>query len=205
MVDQPDDSELQGEESSETEENSSGSETSDDTSADMQTVESVDSTDSADDPTPPLTTDDAGDTADASAASDDDDLAAAWGDAESDLPTGTVTPIKEPTMDYATQPPTSAHPVEFPDLGESSPSGNGANIDMLMDVELPVSIELGRTNLPISDILHWTQGSIVELDKLAGESVDLLVNNKVVARGEVVVIDENFGLRITQLLTSTER
>lgn len=202
MVDQPDDSELQGEETSETEDNGSDSESSDNTSTEMQSVESADT---ANEPTPPLATDSAGDAADSSAASNDDDLAAAWGDAESDLPTGTVAPIKEPTMDYATQPPTSAHPVEFPDLGESSPSGNGANIDMLMDVELPVSIELGRTNLPISDILHWTQGSIVELDKLAGESVDLLVNNKVVARGEVVVIDENFGLRITQLLTSTER
>ena len=79
------------------------------------------------------------------------------------------------------------------------------NIELLMDVDLPISIELGRTKMPISDILGLGPGSVVELNKLAGEPVDLLVNNKVVARGEVVVVDENFGLRITQLMTPEER
>ena len=71
--------------------------------------------------------------------------------------------------------------------------------------DLPISIELGRTKMPISDILGLGPGSVVELNKLAGEPVDLLVNNKVVAKGEVVVVDENFGLRITQLMTPEER
>ncbi len=70
---------------------------------------------------------------------------------------------------------------------------------------LPFSIELGRTKMSISEILALGPGSVVELNKLAGEPVDLLVNNKVVAKGEVVVIDENFGLRITQLITPEER
>jgi len=79
------------------------------------------------------------------------------------------------------------------------------NIDLLMDVDLPISIELGRTKMSISDILSLGPGSVVELNKLAGEPVDLLVNYKVVAKGEVVVVDENFGLRITQLMTPEER
>ena len=74
-----------------------------------------------------------------------------------------------------------------------------------MDVDLPISIELGRTKMTISDILALGPGSVVELNKLAGEPVDLLVNQKIVAKGEVVVVDESFGLRITQLMTPEER
>ena len=76
---------------------------------------------------------------------------------------------------------------------------------MLLDVELDVSIELGRTNLSIKRILEMGPGSIVELDRMAGEPVDLLVNSKVVAKGEVVVVDENFGIRIVSLVSPEER
>lgn len=95
--------------------------------------------------------------------------------------------------------------AEFQHLSE--PTGKSAlqNIDMLMDINLPISIELGRTKMSISDILALGPGSVVELTKLAGEPVDLLVNQRVVAKGEVVVIDENFGVRITQLMTPEER
>ncbi len=95
--------------------------------------------------------------------------------------------------------------AEFQHLQQAAGSVEPRNIDLLMDVDLPVAIELGRTKLSIADILALGPGSVVELNKLAGEPVDLLVNNKVVARGEVVVIDENFGLRITQLMTPEER
>lgn len=95
--------------------------------------------------------------------------------------------------------------AEFQQLKQSSDISEPRNIDLLMDVDLPVSIELGRTKMPISDILALGPGSVVELNKLAGEPADLLINYKVVARGEVVVIDENFGLRITQLMTPEER
>lgn len=81
----------------------------------------------------------------------------------------------------------------------------GSNIDLLMDVNLPVSIELGRTELSISELLELGAGSIVELDKLAGEPVDILVNNKPLAKGEVVVLDEHFGVRITSLVSRRER
>jgi flagellar motor switch protein FliN/FliY len=79
------------------------------------------------------------------------------------------------------------------------------NIDMLLDVTLPISIELGRTSMPIQDILNLGPGSVVELSKLAGEPVDLLVNNKMIARGEVVVVDENFGIRVTSMVSQEER
>jgi flagellar motor switch protein FliN len=95
--------------------------------------------------------------------------------------------------------------AEFQQLQQPAGPGEPRNIELLMDVDLPVAIELGRTKLSISEILALGPGSVVELNKLAGEPVDLLVNNKVVAKGEVVVIDENFGLRITQLMTPEER
>lgn len=95
--------------------------------------------------------------------------------------------------------------AEFQQLSEPAGKIESRNIEMLMDVTLPVSIVLGKTRMAISDILALGQGSVVELNKLAGEPVDVLVNNKAVARGEVVVIDENFGVRITQLLTAEER
>lgn len=79
------------------------------------------------------------------------------------------------------------------------------NLDMLLDVPLKVTVELGRTNRPIREILDLSPGSIVELDKLAGEPVDILVNEKLIAKGEVVVIDENFGVRVTDIVSKTDR
>jgi flagellar motor switch protein FliN/FliY len=99
-----------------------------------------------------------------------------------------------------------ANEAEFQQLSPSrDSSGTKNNIDMLLDVKMPVSIELGRTEMPISELLSLGPGSVVELNKLAGEPVDLLVNNRVIARGEVVVVDENFGVRITLLLSPEER
>lgn len=79
------------------------------------------------------------------------------------------------------------------------------NLDMLLDIPLQVTVELGRTQKPIKDILDLSSGSIIELDKLAGEPVDILVNKKLIAQGEVVVIDENFGVRVTDIISKTER
>jgi flagellar motor switch protein FliN/FliY len=74
------------------------------------------------------------------------------------------------------------------------------NIDLIMDVPLEVTVELGRTSRTIKDILEFAPGTIVELNKIAGESVDVLVNGKNVAKGEVVVIEESFGVRITEII-----
>jgi flagellar motor switch protein FliN/FliY len=82
---------------------------------------------------------------------------------------------------------------------------NGTNIEILLDIPLEVSVELGRTKIVIKDLIQLGPGSIIELDKLIGEPVDLLVNDKLIARGEVVVFDENFGIRITDIATPAER
>lgn len=79
------------------------------------------------------------------------------------------------------------------------------NLNLLMDIPLEVTVELGRTTREVREILEMSGGSIIELDKLAGEPVDILVNNRHIAKGEVVVIDENFGVRITDILSQAER
>lgn len=79
------------------------------------------------------------------------------------------------------------------------------NLNLLLDIPLEVTVELGRTKRSVQEILEMSSGSIIELDKLAGEPVDILVNNRYIAKGEVVVIDENFGVRITDILSQTDR
>jgi flagellar motor switch protein FliN/FliY len=96
-------------------------------------------------------------------------------------------------------------PVKYPPLGEGLPSGASGNISLLMDVPMTLTVELGRTRQFVKDILGLGEGSIIELDKLAGEPVDLLVNGKLIAKGEVVVIDENFGVRVTDIVSPADR
>ena len=79
------------------------------------------------------------------------------------------------------------------------------NIEIVMDVPLEVTVELGRTTRKIKEILNFSPGSIIELNKLAGEPIDILVNGKNVAKGEVVVIDENFGIRVTDIVNVEHR
>ncbi|MDQ0161745.1 flagellar motor switch phosphatase FliY [Aeribacillus alveayuensis] len=95
--------------------------------------------------------------------------------------------------------------VEFPSFQSVPKHTETNNLDMLLDIPLTVTVELGRTKRSIQQILELSSGSIIELDKLAGEPVDILINNKKVAKGEVVVIDENFGVRVTDILSQSER
>ena len=81
-----------------------------------------------------------------------------------------------------------------------SPLEQQENIDLIMDVPLEVTVELGRTNKSIKEILEFSPGTIIELNKLAGEPIDVLVNGKFVAKGEVVVIEECFGIRVTEIV-----
>lgn len=90
--------------------------------------------------------------------------------------------------------------VQLPELSRISKGGEPSNIGLLMDVFMEVTVEIGRTRRKIKDILSMGEGTIVELDKAAGESVDILVNHKLIARGEIVVIDENFGVRVTEIV-----
>jgi len=79
------------------------------------------------------------------------------------------------------------------------------NIDFILDIPLQLSVEIGRVRMIINDLLQLGQGSVVELEKLAGEPFDVLVNNKLIARGEVVVVNEKFGIRLTDIISPTER
>ena len=121
-------------------------------------------------------------------------------------------PVQQPMMqqpmmqqpmynNYAPQPDVNVQPAAFqPFAGDLSALSQKENIDLIMDVPLEVTVELGRTSKTIKDILEFAPGTIIELNKIAGESVDVLVNGKNVAKGEVVVIEENFGVRITEII-----
>jgi len=95
----------------------------------------------------------------------------------------------------------TVQPVKFASFDDAkSLSGDAAkNLDNLLDIKLQLTVELGRTTLPVKKVLELTRGSIVELDKIAGEPVELYANGKLIAHGEVVVIEDNFGLRITSM------
>ncbi len=103
--------------------------------------------------------------------------------------------------------PVTVQPVQFTsfDEEENVHGKENRNLDLLMNVNLQMSVELGRTELPFKKVLELTRGSIISLDKLAGEPVELFANGKLVAFGEVVVIEDNFGLRITSIAAPEER
>jgi flagellar motor switch protein FliN/FliY len=94
--------------------------------------------------------------------------------------------------------------IQFPSFESGGQNYDQGNISLLMDVFMEVTVELGRTKKQIKDILGMGEGTIIELDKLAGEAVDILVNGHLIARGEVVVIDENFGVRVTDIVSQVE-
>jgi len=94
--------------------------------------------------------------------------------------------------------------ASFEDLSQTQGESN-KNLEILMDIKLQLTVELGRTELPIKKVLELTRGSIIELEKVAGEPVELYANGKLVAHGEVVVIEDNFGLRITSITDPEER
>lgn len=120
-------------------------------------------------------------------------------------PAKTATPKQAPKK---TKPPVVAAKAEFdefnPDLDMTS-SLEVRNLEILKDVELDISVELGRKEMPLGEVLHLVRGSVVELNKLAGEPVEVYANGHRIAEGEVVVIDEHFGVRITNLVSTRER
>jgi len=106
---------------------------------------------------------------------------------------------------YQQQPQVGISPVKFPPLDEGLIQSAVGDISLLLDVPMTLTVELGRTSKLVQEILGLGEGSIIELDKLAGEPVDLLVNGKLIAKGEVVVIDENFGVRVTDIVSPDDR
>ncbi len=110
-------------------------------------------------------------------------------------------PMMDMSQMYANQPQVTVQPAQFTAFaGDMNPVLQKENINLIMDVPLEVTVELGRTSKSIHDILDFAPGTIIELNKIAGEPIDVLVNGKYVAKGEVVVIEESFGVRITEII-----
>ena len=97
--------------------------------------------------------------------------------------------------------------AEFDDLASQQvkPVNGEANLDVILDIPVTLSMEIGRTEITINDLLQLGQGSVVELERLAGEPMDVMVNGTLIAHGEVVVVDEKFGIRLTDVISPTER
>lgn len=89
--------------------------------------------------------------------------------------------------------------------GKSAKDERSSKLDLILDIPLRVSVELGRTKMLVNDLLQLGQGSVIELNKLAGDPLEVLVNDKLVARGEVVVVNEKFGIRLTDIISPIER
>ncbi len=88
---------------------------------------------------------------------------------------------------------------------EGHPASSDVNLDVVLDIPVNISMEIGRTKISIRNLLQLNQGSVVELDRLAGEPMDVLVNGTLIARGEVVVVNEKFGIRLTDIISPAER
>jgi flagellar motor switch protein FliN/FliY len=94
---------------------------------------------------------------------------------------------------------------EFSDLSDTSAPQQPANMELILDIPLEITVELSRTRMLISELLKLGQGSVVELSKLAGETLEILANQRLIARGEVVVVNEKYGIRITEIMSPRER
>jgi len=129
-----------------------------------------------------------------------DDWAAALAEqAQTDATAAPAAPVTPPGDDYAR--------AQFQDLQKEpvATAGAEANLDVILDIPVTISMEIGHTKISIRNLLQLNQGSVVELDRLAGEPMDVLVNNCLVAHGEVVVVNEKFGIRLTDIVSAAER
>jgi flagellar motor switch protein FliN/FliY len=97
--------------------------------------------------------------------------------------------------------PPGVTPFEFQNLASSPPANEMASVDLLRDVQLDLKIELGRTHMHLEDVLRLKQGAVVTLDKLAGDPVDIYANGRLIARGEVLVLNDNFCVRVAELIS----
>lgn len=140
------------------------------------------------------------DDANAPAQSAEDAMAAEWAAALAEAKTGGE--VASEVQTAAEQ----AAPVAFQNFASGASAGPAGNdINMILDIPVQLTVELGRTRIPIKHILQLAQGSVVELDALAGEPMDVLVNGYLIAQGEVVVVNDKFGIRLTDIVTPSER
>ncbi len=130
--------------------------------------------------------------------------AASGGDpaAAKQLEEGTATPQEDQGPEISAREPSFS---EFSQPSQAPPEAGKPDLDFILDIPLQVSVELGRARLQIRDLLQLGQGSVVELNKMAGEPAEIYVNNKLMAKGEVVVINEKFGVRLTEIISPTDR
>jgi flagellar motor switch protein FliN len=137
--------------------------------------------------------------------SEQDALAAEWAASLDDAPQGTGSAV-DALSGYGTGLPQAAAFTDFGRPGDA-PGGaaGGKDLNLILDIPVQLTVELGRTRIPIKNILHLAQGSVVELDAMAGEPMDVLVNGYLIAQGEVVVVNEKFGVRLTDIVTPSER
>jgi flagellar motor switch protein FliN/FliY len=126
-----------------------------------------------------------------------DALAADWAAAAAEARGETASEVQPPSEQMT--------PAQFTNFTPTNPTGTGNDINMILDIPVQLTVELGRTRIPIKNILQLAQGSVVELEAMAGEPMDVLVNGYLIAQGEVVVVNEKFGIRLTDIVTPSER
>ncbi len=137
--------------------------------------------------------------------SEEDKMAAEWAAALNESkPAGTVANEVASEVRPAVE---SVAQAQFPSLsaGPALGTSGGHDLNMILDIPVQLTVELGRTRIPIKHILQLAQGSVVELETLAGEPMDVLVNGYLIAQGEVVVVNDKFGIRLTDIVTPSER
>ena len=146
--------------------------------------------------------------ADANAMSEEDRMAAEWAAALEESKTATPAAEADGAMgaDLVKAAAHNVAPAPFTNFsGAAAPDGAGNDLNMILDIPVQLTVELGRTRIPIKHILQLAQGSVVELETLAGEPMDVLVNGFLIAQGEVVVVNDKFGIRLTDIVTPSER
>jgi flagellar motor switch protein FliN/FliY len=129
------------------------------------------------------------------ASTDADAMAAEWAAALAETKPETASEVA----------PDQVSPASFQNFSPTGVSTAGNDINMILDIPVQLTVELGRTRIPIKHILQLAQGSVVELEALAGEPMDVLVNGYLIAQGEVVVVNDKFGIRLTDIVTPSER
>ncbi len=137
--------------------------------------------------------------------SEEDRMAAEWAAALSESKAADVGGRSGEVAAEVTQPAAQVAPASFTNFTPGSPAAAGNDINMILDIPVQLTVELGRTRIPIKHILQLAQGSVVELETLAGEPMDVLVNGYLIAQGEVVVVNDKFGIRLTDIVTPSER
>jgi len=124
----------------------------------------------------------------------DNDEEVSWDDVQEDLEKSKITTPQANVSD-----------MKFEEIREAGKVDSSLNLDFVMDIPLTLTVELGRSRMLINELLQLGQGSVIELTKIAGEPMDIFVNQRLIARGEVVVVNEKFGVRLTDIVSPTER